>query len=83
MTEACAFCRVGSCGVHALRRIVRDRRSMPADHEMPPIGCCDKMESAVSLGLIRPDVERTGALAIASRMGAIPITWCPFCRSRV
>lgn len=81
--EVCAFCRCGSCAIHGLRSIVRDRRRMPDDRELIPVGCCDQLQSAVFLGILRRDVERSGGLAIVNRMGAMDIERCPWCGARV
>ncbi len=77
--DPCAFCRVGPCAIHGTFRMRLDKRRVPAESEFLPIGCCDSLESAVFLGIVRKDVERSGGLAIVNRHGAMGIRYCPWC----
>lgn len=78
--EACAFCRVGSCGIHHVLRVVPHTHPDGADDEkMVPVGCCDFLESAVAGFAVKRG--RHGTLLLANKQGSWVMTFCPFCRA--
>lgn len=80
--DPCAFCRVGSCGVHHVLRVVPHTHPGMDEEAMVEVGCCDQLEHAVRTGFMRRDPERVGALYMQSRRVQYTVHWCPFCGAR-
>lgn len=78
--EQCVFCRVGSCGIHHVLRLVPSTapEGVP-DEQMLEIGCCDELELALRVRFIRRDPGAPGRLCIPSRGIDWPVRVCPFC----
>jgi hypothetical protein len=83
--EPCVFCRVGSCSVHHVLRIVPHTHPGARDDEMVEVGCCDQFEDAVRAGLIRRlglvTTESPGPLFLQLRSTRYQVRYCPFCGS--
>jgi len=79
--EACAFCRVGSCAIHHVHRLVsygRGPKVGPLDEDMAPVGCCDGMQAAVELGVMRMHRRQ---LVLVAKGRHWTVKRCPFCES--
>lgn len=76
LREACAFCRVGSCAVHGVFRIVPHTHPAIDDDAMVEVGCCDQLEEALRAGFIKRRLS-DGRLYLQSTRYLV--LYCPFC----
>jgi len=80
--EPCCFCRVGSCGIHHVHRLVSPDGHNPLsadDESMAEVGCCEEMESAVRCGVIKRDGWRLYLVSLGRRSQRWTVRRCPFC----
>lgn len=82
LADPCAFCRVGSCAIHGVRRFVayggRKDQSQPPDEDMAPVHCCDEMSAWYALGLFRMHRRQ---LVLLHKGRRSVVVRCPFCLS--